>query len=43
MEALKLAGGFGASLGGRMLLLDARTAEWRMVRVSKDPACGVCR
>jgi adenylyltransferase/sulfurtransferase len=43
MEALKLAGGFGASLGGRMLLLDARTAEWRIVRVSKDPACGVCR
>lgn len=43
MEALKLAGGFGASLGGRMLLLDARSAEWRAVRVSKDPACGVCR
>lgn len=42
MEALKILGGFGASLGGRMLLLDARTTEWRSVRVRKDPACPVC-
>ena len=43
MEALKIAGGFGESLGGRMLMLDARTTEWRSVRVKKDPACPVCR
>lgn len=42
MEALKIAGGFGQSFGGRMLLLDAMSTEWRSVRVRKDPACPVC-
>lgn len=39
MEALKLLGGIGESLAGRLLLLDAKTAEWRTVRVARDPAC----
>jgi adenylyltransferase/sulfurtransferase len=43
MEALKIAGGFGESLDGRMLMLDARTTEWRSVRIKKDPDCPVCR
>ncbi len=42
MEALKLLTGIGASLSGRLLLLDAKTADWRVVRVSRDPACPVC-
>lgn len=42
MEALKLLAGIGASLSGRLLLLDAKDADWRTVRVSKDPACPVC-
>lgn len=42
MEALKLLAGAGNSLSGRMLLLDAKSAEWRSVRVAKDPACAVC-
>lgn len=42
MEALKLLAGIGASLSGRLLLLDAKGAEWRTVRVNKDPACKVC-
>jgi adenylyltransferase/sulfurtransferase len=42
MEALKLLSGAGASLNGRLLLLDAKLAEWRTVRVKKDPACAVC-
>jgi len=42
MEALKLLAGIGASLSGRLLLLDAKNADWRTVRVSKDPACPVC-
>ncbi len=42
MEAIKLIAGVGESLGGRLLLLDARNAEWRTVKVTKDPACGVC-
>ena len=42
MEALKLLAGFGESLSGRMLMFDASGAEWRSVRVKKDPACPVC-
>ncbi len=39
MEALKLLGGIGESLAGRLLLLDAKKTEWRTVRVARDPAC----
>jgi adenylyltransferase/sulfurtransferase len=39
MEALKLLAGIGESLGGRLLLLDAKNADWRTVRVKRDPAC----
>jgi molybdopterin/thiamine biosynthesis adenylyltransferase len=42
MEALKLIVGTGASLSGRLLIVDANAAEWRTVKVSKDPACKVC-
>jgi molybdopterin-synthase adenylyltransferase len=42
MEALKLAAGIGESLDGRLMIFDAKIAEWRTVRVKKDPACGVC-
>jgi len=42
METIKLIVGTGESLSGRLLLIDAKTAEWRTVKVSKDPACRVC-
>ena len=42
MEALKLLAGAGESLSGRLMLLDAKSAEWRSVRVAKDPGCAVC-
>ena len=42
MEAVKLLCGAGETLAGRLLLLDAKRAEWRTVRVKKDPACRVC-
>jgi molybdopterin-synthase adenylyltransferase len=42
VEAIKLAAGVGESLSGRLLLFDALRAEWRSVRVRKDPACAVC-
>jgi molybdopterin-synthase adenylyltransferase len=42
VEAIKLAAGVGESLNGRLLLFDALRAEWRSVRVRKDPACAVC-
>jgi len=42
MEAIKLIVGTGASLSGRLLIVDANAAEWRTVKVSRDPACKVC-
>jgi len=42
MEAVKLLVGAGATLNGRLLLLDAKQSEWRTVRVKRDPACAVC-
>lgn len=42
MEALKLLAGIGESLSGRLLLLDAKNADWRTVRVNKDPDCPAC-
>jgi adenylyltransferase/sulfurtransferase len=42
MEALKLIAGVGESLSGRLLLIDAAAAQWRTVKVAKDPACRVC-
>ena len=42
MEAMKLIVGTGDSLSGRLLLIDAKAADWRTVKVAKDPGCGVC-
>ena len=42
MEAMKLIVGTGESLSGRLLLIDAGAAEWRTVKVAKDPGCRVC-
>jgi len=42
MEALKPLVGTGESLSGRLLLIDAHRADWRTVKVTKDPACRVC-
>ena len=42
MEAIKLIAGVGESLNGRLLMLDAKSAQWRSIGVKKDPACRVC-
>jgi molybdopterin-synthase adenylyltransferase len=42
MEAIKIIAGIGKSLSARLLSFDAKSAEWRSVKVAKDPACGVC-
>jgi molybdopterin-synthase adenylyltransferase len=42
MEAIKLLTGAGRTLSGKLVLLDASTAEWRTLGVKKDPACAVC-
>jgi len=41
-EALKLLTGVGASLAGRLLMLDGRTMEWNEVRVPRNAVCPVC-
>jgi molybdopterin/thiamine biosynthesis adenylyltransferase len=41
-EALKLVAGFGETIAGRLLLLDAFSMRWRDVRVTRDPQCPVC-
>ncbi len=41
-EALKCLMGIGESLQGRLLMLDALTAEWRTIKFARDPACSVC-
>jgi molybdopterin/thiamine biosynthesis adenylyltransferase len=41
-EAIKLLAGVGESLSGRLVMFDAKGAEWRSVRVKKDPRCSVC-
>lgn len=41
-EALKLLMDIGTSLSGRLLLYDALAADWRSIRLQRDPACPVC-
>lgn len=41
-EALKVAGGFGSPLIGRLQLLDALSMQWHELRVPRDPDCPVC-
>jgi adenylyltransferase/sulfurtransferase len=40
MEAIKLIAGVGKPAS--LQILDATNAEWRSVRVKKDPGCNVC-
>ncbi len=42
LEALKLLVGFGTDLAGRLLLFDARHAQWRELKLTQDPDCPVC-
>lgn len=42
MEALKVLSGMGQPLTQGLLLLDARSMEWRSLSLKKDPACKVC-
>ncbi|MFC3116023.1 HesA/MoeB/ThiF family protein [Cellvibrio fontiphilus] len=42
LETIKLICGFGTTLAGRLLLLDARHSQWRELALPKDPQCPVC-
>ncbi len=41
-EALRLLAGVGASLAGRLQMLDARHMEWNEVRVKRQAGCPAC-
>ncbi len=41
-EVLKWVLGIGESLAGRLMLVDARDARVREVRIERDPACALC-
>ena len=41
-EALKLIVGFGETLTGRVLVIDALDMQWRSLKLNKDPRCPVC-
>lgn len=42
LETLKLLLGIGESLAGRLLMFDGLAAEWRSLRLPRDPHCPVC-
>jgi len=42
-EAIKLLAGIGTGLAGRLQMFDALHAQWRTVRVQRDPDCAACR
>lgn len=42
IETVKVLLGFGETLAGRLLLIDARSMDIRAVRLKKDPECPVC-
>ena len=42
MEAIKLLAGIGEPAGTRLHVFDAIAGDWRIVKISKDPACPVC-
>lgn len=42
LETIKIAMGIGATLSGRMLIIDALTMEFREIKVRRDPDCKLC-
>lgn len=42
MEAIKVLGGFGEPLAGRLLIANLRDMSFRTVRISRNPHCAVC-
>lgn len=41
-EALKLLASCGASVAGRLLVLEGLSMRWREIRYGRDPGCAVC-
>lgn len=43
LEAIKLLCGFGQSMRGRLLILDAASMQWREMKLEKNPHCPLCQ
>lgn len=41
-EALRLVGGFGTTLQGRLMMLDSLRMEWNTMRIARQVECPVC-
>ncbi|MEK6426353.1 MAG: molybdopterin-synthase adenylyltransferase MoeB [Burkholderia gladioli] len=41
-EALRVIGGIGAPLVGRLMMLDSLRMEWNTMRIARQPDCPVC-
>jgi molybdopterin/thiamine biosynthesis adenylyltransferase len=41
-EALRLIGGFGTTLQGRLMMLDSLRMEWNTMRIARQTDCPVC-
>ena len=42
LETIKMICGIGESLVGRLLLLDAKTMQWREMKLPRDTSCEAC-
>jgi adenylyltransferase/sulfurtransferase len=42
LEVMKEIVGLGDSLAGRLVIYDALAAQFRKVKVPRDPACALC-
>ena len=42
LETIKVLSGYGTSIQGKILLLDALTMNWREMKLSKMPSCPTC-
>ncbi|TNC81321.1 MAG: molybdopterin-synthase adenylyltransferase MoeB [Oleiphilus sp.] len=42
LEAIKVISGLGSGLAGYLMIYDALHADWRKLRLRKDPQCPVC-
>lgn len=42
LEAIKVLAHVGQSLEGRLLMFDAMAADWRTMKLKRDPSCPVC-
>ena len=41
-EALRVIGGFGTTLAGRLMMLDSLRMEWNTMRITRQATCPVC-